>query len=131
MPQKKGYKQTEEHKHKISQAMAGKKYPYKARKPLSEETKRKIGSANKGKVRSDDFKKRVSEKLKGKKQYEMTDAIKNKISISRKETGFEYLHLPETRKMFSDKRKGENGPNYRGGITPINHILRNNFEYRL
>ncbi len=64
---KKGYKQTEEHKRKMSEALKGRLNPMFNKKP-SEETKRKMSEANKGQIpwnkgkkRSKETKRKISE----------------------------------------------------------------------
>ncbi len=38
---------------------------------------------------------------------------------------------PEVRKKISESKKGERNPNWKGGISPINNIIRNSAEMRL
>lgn len=40
-------------------------------------------------------------------------------------------HTEETRKKLSEIRKGEKSTHWKGGITPLNHLIRNSIEYRL
>lgn len=123
--QKKGYRQTEEHKRKIRKGNKGKK--------LSEETKRKISEANEGekaywygkrlskkikkkmseahknKHHSKETKRKMSESHKGKKSalrchWKLSEETKRKIGES---------HRGEKNGMFG--RTGENNPNWNGG----------------
>ena len=61
---KKGYKQTKEHREKISESQKGEKNFWFG-KHCSEETKEKISKANKGKKRSEETKKKMREAQKG------------------------------------------------------------------
>lgn len=70
-------------------------------KKLTEEHKRKIGLANRGHRHSIEVRKKISNKLKGRKP--------NSGSF----------------------KKGKDAPNWKGGITPINAIIRGSLEYRL
>mgnify|MGYP001579569362 CR=1 FL=1 len=74
------------------------------RGPRTEETKRKLSLAVKGFKHTEEVKLRISEKLKGKKP---------------KNFGI-YFGL-----------KGINHPNWKGGITPINHKIRASLNFKL
>lgn len=99
---------------------------------------------NKGKkgvqIRSSEVRKRISESMKGKSTAwltgrKLTDEHKKRISVS--STGKKrpwvkghpkgWQHSPETRKKLS----GANNKFWKGGITPINLVIRNSAEYKL
>lgn len=128
---KKGYKQSEEHKKKISLSLLG--------KHLSLFTKEKIRNANLGKKQSSETKEKMSLAHKGK--LKSLEHSKN-ISLGRKGIIFSEKH----RKHISESCKGRNSwnkgkrhlaiigekhPNWKGGITPINKIIRHSIEYKL
>lgn len=86
------------------------------KKPHSEETKRKISLARKGQIVPMDVRKKMSETSK-----------KNgngKWMIGKK-------HSEETREKMRLKRQKSDNPNWKGGITPINHLIRNSQEMKL
>lgn len=118
---KKGYKQSEEHKRKIGQTnsiiLLGRKMPEEIKGKISKALKGrkviwgdKISQAHKGKPKSPQHIENMSRSKKGKKSYERTNEIRRK---------------------FSDNRRGNNGSNWRGGITPENKRIRNGIEFRL
>jgi len=112
---KKGMKLSEETKKKISKANKGNKH--------SEETKRKIGIANSGKSHSEETKRKLSELNKGKK---LSDETKKKIGIAGEGRKF-----PKSWFRKQRLRKGEDGGNWKGGITPENKRIRNSIDFRL
>ncbi len=109
-------------KEKMSKSQKGKN---KGKTPMlgkhhSEDTKKKISEGsigripwNKGKHHSEDTKQKMREKRKGRKPHEgcqHSEETKNKISIK-------CSNPPEERrKRWSEKRKKENNPNWKGGI---------------
>lgn len=115
---------TEETRKKMSLAGKG--------KIISEETRKKIGLANNKKIKRiclncrDIFFAKASEVKKGfgkfhsKKCY--SEAMKTTIK-GRK-------HTEETKRKMSEAKKGEDGSNWRGGITPITKTIRQSFEYK-
>ncbi|KKR46075.1 MAG: HNH endonuclease domain protein [Parcubacteria group bacterium GW2011_GWB1_40_14] len=58
-----------------------------------------------------------------------SEESKRKMSEGHKNSN--YVHSLETRKKMSESKKGGKAPFWRGGITPINHIIRQSLEYRL
>ena len=129
---------------------------------LSEETKQKMCEAHKGKKLSDDHKRKISEAMKGKylgennpmfgkchleetkkkmreykkQYYEEHPEAKQKISEVHKGKKLS----EETKKKISEARKGENNPNWRGGISfepyrpkfneSLKEKIRKQFDYK-
>ena len=120
---KKGFKHTEESKRKIGLGSKGRIKSEEERKNISiAKTGKyysKLSEAKKGHIVTEETKLKLSLKLKGRPN------IKNSILLKGKK------HSEEQRKRNSDAQKGEKGSNYRGGITPINKLIRNSLEYRL
>ena len=103
-------KRSKEDCKKISKGMIGRK--------LSEETKKKIRLSNLGKIHpspSFETRKKISDKLKGTHRPEDV-----KIKISMKQKGKPKYNT-----------RGENSPHWKGGITPINNMIRGSLEYKL
>jgi hypothetical protein len=111
---------TEETRRKISLGLKGFKRP-----PTTEEHKRKIGIGNTGKRHPNrksppPFTKEHLENMgKCKKGHITTEETKRKISKanSGKENG-----------MY--ERRGEKNPSWKGGITPINKVIRHSLEHK-
>lgn len=104
----KGYKHTDEAKLKIGLASKLRK-----RKPLSDEHKLKLSLAHKGIKPSEETKKKMSSAHLGKK------------------------HTTESRRKMSDGKKGKiqnvsgsNNPNWKGGITPVNILIRSSSKMK-
>jgi len=83
-------------------------------KKLSEQTKRKMRESHIGKIRSEEYRKHISEAKKGKKN-----------------GMFGKKWSEKTRRIQSEQKRGPNGYWWKGGITPINRIIRNSLEYKL
>jgi len=130
-----GKKKSLEHRINMSKAQKGKK--------LSEETRKKISKALKGKMPKNLFQKGYTPWNKG---IPMLEETKKKMSESRnghivtKETREKIRqgHLgikfsEEHRKKLSGAKKGkytgERASNWKGGLTSINHAIRNSLEY--
>ena len=101
---KKGSKLPRETVEKIRLKLLGNKYALgKTGYKHTEEAKIKIRESKKGKKRNITWGKKIGESLKGIKHSE----------------------------KFKKNRIGEKNPNWRGGITPINLIIRHSLEYKL
>lgn len=150
---KKGHTLSEETKKKIGEASKGNKY--RLGKKLSREHKRKISLKMKGRIFSKESREKMSEARRGRRLSE--EQIKNmhkfpkgqtpwnkgltaeiderlkKISEERKgekNPMFGNKYTEEERKKRSETQKGENHYNWKGGISPINHRIRNSMQYK-
>ena len=101
-----GFKQSEEHKRKLSKTRIGRLH--------SEESKRKVSEGNKGKRRSEEFKIKRSEKFK-------------KIGIGKWMKGKK--HSKKTKMKMTEAHKGEKNSFWKGGITPIHLLIRVSSKY--
>lgn len=106
-----GHKLSEEHKRKISLTSTGRTHI------CTEESKRKMSEIHLGVYPSEETRLKMCESHKGKPSYMLGK-----------------YHSKETKYKMSlahiGKQKGEKGSNWKGGITPINHTIRNSFEYQ-
>ena len=145
---KKGYKQSKEHKEKIKSRMKGRVFTEEWKEKIS---KAKLGhnygvfhkghKINVGRIQS----KREKEKRafsmignkngfvvgmipwnKGKIGF-LSDEIRNKISIARKNT----KQSIKTRNKISKSLRGEKSSFWKGGITSVNSKIRSSLKYRL
>jgi hypothetical protein len=117
----------------------------------SDETKNKLSIFNLGRKLSEESKRKISNANKGKKPYQMTEAIRKKISLSLKKTGIKpplmigkipwnkgkkgskltKEHKEKIRKAHKGKHSGENCHFWKGGICSKNELARKSIEYRL
>lgn len=115
IPLNKGKKMPREVGQKISIALQGHK--------ASPEARIKMSEARKGFKFTEESKKKMSEKA---KLRIISDEHKQKLRnfhLGRK-------HSTETKIKIGKYWKGENNPNWNGGITPINIKIRESFQYR-
>lgn len=98
----------------------------------NEQTKKKLGLIHKGKKLLEETKRKISEKLKGKgwKGKKLSKEHIKKIVETRIKNN-SYTHTLEQRKLLSIKMSGENGCNWKGGITPLNKILRGSSKWKI
>jgi hypothetical protein len=121
VPWNKGLTWSDEVVKKISDAQKG-KVPWNKGIPRSEETKGKLRAAMLGRPSS----------FRGKHH---TERAKSKLSAAQK--GRPGYWLGKKRLPFSEEwrrkmgSKGKRNPNWRGGVTKENHLVRNSFEYEL
>jgi predicted restriction endonuclease len=99
----KGYKHSEESIKKIVSSLTGRE--------VSEETKEKLRLSNKGKKHN----------LKHTEEWKKQNSIRH--------TG--KVNSNKTRKKMSISKLGENNPNWKGGISPNNILIRMSLEYKL
>lgn len=127
-------------------------------KKHSEEAKRKIGKANKGKKRSQEARKKMSESRKGEKNHffgkkhseetrlkisrinrgrKLTDEQRKKITKSllgnKHSLGIKYSEERKKRISEISKKKAPRGEKchlWRGGISPINKLIRASAKYK-
>lgn len=75
------------------------------------EARLKISEAGRKRTQTEETRKKISEKLKGKKQYEITDEIRLKMSISKKKKPTNYwlgkTRSEDTKRKLSEAKKGE------------------------
>ncbi len=138
-PWNKGKKASVEAKRKMSEAKLGKK-----RGPQSKEHKRKISEAQIGKKLSKETKQKIREAKKftsPETRYKMrmaklgtkvSEETKRKMSIAHKgKSQARGYKLSEETKAKMRLRKGDKSPRWKGGVTPINRLLRRRIEYQL
>lgn len=121
-PSRKGAKLTPEQRKKLSLSRIGKK-----RKPMSEQGRRNIGLAGIGRVVSEEtrakFRKRTPYWL-GKKR---SEEDKRKMSLAKK--GMKWPEwVVNNRRRFT--KRGEQSPQWKGGIYPLVLLLRSCYKYR-
>jgi len=117
---------------KLSEVAKKKLHDFWIGKKKSPESKLKLSISRRGVFRTEIEKKHMSD---GHKRHptkywlgkHLPESVKKKMSeshIGRK--------LPESvRRNMSVARAGKNNPNYKGGITPLNHKIRGSIEYKL
>lgn len=114
----KGRKLSEEHKKKISESNKGRK--------ASEETKQKMSESQKGRIITEETKRKMSESNKGRTGQTCSEETKRKLSIAN--TGKKRSN--ETKRKISESNKGEKCSNWKGGISfePYCHKFNNTLK---
>ena len=137
IPWDKGIPRTEETKLKISKAKKG--IPIKALKGriFSKETRRKMSEARKGIMLSNETRQRMSEYHKGKCLSEkvkkkISKANKGQIPWNKRLKGYKLSEegRQNIRKAKQGKQYGSNNPNWKNGISSLEHLIRTNFKNR-
>jgi 5-methylcytosine-specific restriction endonuclease McrA len=149
-----GFKHSEETKKRMSEsrrgvgnAMWGRKHSNETKEKIGEmnrnpskETRRRIGLCHigkqpfLGKKHSKNTKIAIGDALRGKKRLPFTNITRDKMRIA----SMGRRHSLETRRKLSElhtgipnfKIRGENHPQWRGGITSVNHKIRTSGKYR-
>lgn len=84
-----------------------------------------------GKKHSEKSRKKMSDALRGRK---LSLETRRKLSEAKKgkpPNNFGMRQSDETLKKRSEAQKGKKGSNWKGGITPMNIIIRHSLEYKL
>jgi hypothetical protein len=102
---------SEEQKKKISEAHKGKR--------LSNETKSKMSASRKGVPKSEEHKLKIKMAQLGRKKTPEQNEINRKAQTGKRAS-------PETLLKMSIAFSKENNPAWKGGITPLNHLIRTN-----
>lgn len=122
------YIRTEETREKTRQARLGQYWSDEIKKRLSKsrlERKVKLGFINSPETRL-----KISEAKRGHQQSEECKQ-KRSLSLMGNKNSLGYKHSLEIRQKQSESHKGEKAPNWRGGVTPLNMIIRKSLESRL
>lgn len=123
-----GRKQTEETKQKIRESWRA------THPPISEETREKMRLSHLGKKRTEEFCQKNGERTKGKKYslgYHHTDEHKQMMSSLKRGVPMSETTREKLRDAWirgRENRIGENAPAWKGGVTPLNMLIRNNEE---
>lgn len=102
-------------------------------KSCPEEVRKKIGKANRGKKRTEAFKENLR-RLKGKgvlgqRTKELWENLEYRTHMVCVHRGQKYTE--ELRKKRSAAYKGKKSHFWKGGVTPVNQIIRTSIEFRL
>lgn len=130
-----GRELSDEHKKNMGEVRRGKKRP-----PFSEEWKRKISESQKGKVTPLEVRKKQSEAAKrgnygvwliGTKRSEETKEKIRLSTLGRVSPMKGKHHTSISRIKTSIALRGNKAPNWKGGVTKVNKLVRGSVEYRL
>jgi len=113
------YKRTKEHGEKIGIANAN--------RIITEKTRLKISLAHRGKKLTEEHKRKISETRIRLKIPSSTLGTKRPYAIGINNPS----SRPEIRKKIAESKKGELNPNWKGGISPENILIRNSAQGRL
>lgn len=84
-----------------------------------------------GKILSERIKLKISESLRGKTRSQEHCENISKSKLGKKNGMFGKKWSDKTRLLLSISNKGENSPNWKGGVTSINRRIRYSVEYKI
>lgn len=87
---------------------------------MTKESRNKISKAGIGRVHSKETKIKISKKLKGKRQYKITDEIRKKMSIAKLKNPTNFWlnkKRPQISEITRQKLSGENSGAWKGGVS--------------
>lgn len=113
------YKRTKEIREKISKALSGRSIP--------EETRKKMGKHLVGIPRTQEVKNKIKAKLVGHKITEITREKMRRAKLNNPTRHW----LGKTRKDLAESFGGKNSHFWKGGVTPLNKIVRESVDYKL
>jgi len=105
------------------------------RKPITEEARKNMSLAAMGKKYSEEYKRNMSSILMGNKNalgYKQSEKTKRNMSLAAmgNTNSLGYKQSEEHKLKMSEAHKGEKSSLWKGGITPINALIRNGLDYR-
>ena len=123
----KGISPSLETRQKLSKSLKGKQCPQRGQKRIgthqSIETRQKISQANLGRKLTEEQKNKISKTKLGKHFPKMSESRKGILHTKE--------HNEKIRKSLLGKFSGPKHPNWKGGITSKNKLIRNSIEYKL
>lgn len=148
----KEFTQTKEYREKLRKIALSKNFgKWMKGKKMLPQTRAALTQANKGRPCSQETKDKIRNAQKGvprpyaRKRNTQVEKIcvicstSYKVNLARKESkycsgscrGRGVVLTPERNKKISIALRGENGPNWKGGLTQINNTIRGSMEYRM
>lgn len=97
---------------------------------MTPETKKKIADSKRNRPRTEKELANLKRMAKGNKGKKLSSSHKRKIGLSRMGE-LNWSKRPDVRVRLSLSKKGENHPNWKGGVTSQNKIIRHSIEFRL
>lgn len=127
LPWNTGKKMSKELRKKLSEAHKGHHHSEETKKKMSISRKGRIGPM-KGKHLSDEHKAKLSKAFSGKKHpmYGKCHTERTKLKMSKARKG----HVPWNKGKKFEAVSGSKNHNWKGGISPINKIIRRSLRYR-
>lgn len=124
---RKGYKASLELKQKFSDLRRGDKHPNYG-KHLSAETRAAISKGSIGKVVPQEVRDKISASLVGRKTYIRTEEIKKKTGDAHRGKTLSEEHKAKIR---AHAPRGEENHSWKGGVTPLNLLIRHCGQYNV